>query len=170
MVTGAPNLAVGDTGQKIILALSGSVLFDGHATPKVLKELKPGKIRGITSDGMVCSGFELGISEDHDGIIILEDDAPAGMPLVDYFGDSIIEIDILPNKARCLSMIGVAREVAAMTGGKLKPFEHKPHTFGPAITGKVNVVIQDTSACHRYTASLIEAHQQYCRYHELCNA
>ena len=74
MVTGAPNLSVGDTGQKVILALSGSVLFDGHATPKVLKELKPGKIRGITSDGMVCSGFELGISEDHDGIIILEDD------------------------------------------------------------------------------------------------
>lgn len=156
MVTGAPNLSVGDTGQKVILALSGSVLFDGHATPKVLKELKPGKIRGITSDGMVCSGFELGISEDHDGIIILEDDAPIGMPLADYFGDSIIEIDILPNKARCLSMIGVAREVAAMTGGKLKPFEHKPHTFGPAITGKVKASIQDTSACHRYTASLIE--------------
>lgn len=156
MVTGAPNLSVGDSGQKVVLALSGSVLFDGHATPKVLKELKPGKIRGVASDAMVCSGFELGISDDHDGIIILEEDAPVGTALVDYFGDSIIEIDILPNKARCLSMVGVAREVAAMTGGKLKSYSHKLKKTGSPILGKVKVSINDAAACPRYTASIIE--------------
>ncbi len=157
MVTGAPNLSVGDSGQKVVLALSGAVLFDGHATPKVMKELKPGKIRGIVSEGMVCSGFELGISDDHDGIIILEDDAPVGMPLVEYFGDSIIELDILPNKSRCLAIVGVAREVAAMTGGKLKSNPAKITSFGPNISGKIKVTIQNSSACTRYTASLIEA-------------
>ena len=77
VVTGAPNINVGDRGQKVILALSGSVLFDGHADTKTLKELKPSKIRGVPSDAMVCSAYELGISEEHEGIILLADDAPA---------------------------------------------------------------------------------------------
>src|SRR5690606_6759830 len=83
VVTGAPNIRVGDRGQKVIIALSGSVLFDGHAKPgeKVMKELKPSKIRGVPSDAMVCSAFELGISDEHEGIILLEDDAPVGTPL-----------------------------------------------------------------------------------------
>src|SRR5690242_505604 len=76
VVTGAPNLKVGDRGQKVILALSGSVLFDGHASEKVLRELKPSKIRGVPSDAMVCSAYELGISNEHEGIILLEEDAP----------------------------------------------------------------------------------------------
>ncbi len=80
MVTGAPNLNVGDSGQKVVLALAGAVLFDGHATPKKLAELKPGKIRGEPSDAMVCSTFELGIDEEHEGIVFLEDDAPVGTP------------------------------------------------------------------------------------------
>ena len=94
MVTGAPNLNVGDGGQKVILALAGSVLFDGHATPKKLSELKPGKIRGVPSDAMVCSSFELGIDEEHEGIILLEDDAPVGTPLVDFMGDVVLELEV----------------------------------------------------------------------------
>ena len=121
LVTGAPNIHVGDTDLKIILALSGSVLFDGHAAPKKLAELKPTKIRGIPSDAMVCSAYELGINDEHEGIILLEDDAPVGMPLADFMGDIVIEVDVLPNMARCLSMVGVAREVAAITGQTLKP-------------------------------------------------
>src|SRR5262249_28650585 len=73
VVTGAPNIKPGDSGQKVILALSGAILFDGHADQKVLKELKPNKIRGVPSDAMVCSGYELGISDEHEGIILLED-------------------------------------------------------------------------------------------------
>ena len=84
-------------------------------TPKQLKELKPTKIRGVPSDAMVCR-YELGIDEEHEGIILLEDDAPVGTPLADFMGDIVLEIDVLPNMARCLSMIGVAREVAALTG------------------------------------------------------
>jgi phenylalanyl-tRNA synthetase beta chain len=116
VVTGAPNIAVGDTGTKVIVALTGSVLFDGHATPKVLKELKPTMLRGVPSDSMVCSAFELGIHDDHDGIILLEADAPVGKPLLDFMGDAVLEVDVLPNMARCLSLVGFAREVAALTG------------------------------------------------------
>src|SRR5207237_1713199 len=113
VVTGAPNLKVGDKGQKVIVALSGSVLFDGHADEKVLRELKPSKIRGVSSDAMVCSAYELGISDEHEGIIILEGDAPVGMPLAEFMGDIVLELDVTPNMARCLAMIGVARDVAA---------------------------------------------------------
>ena len=116
VVTGAPNLKIGDKGQKVVVALSGSVLFDGHAEEKVLRELKPSKIRGVPSDAMVCSGYELGISDEHEGIIILEDEAPVGAPLAGYMGDIVLELDVTPNMARCLSMIGIAREVSACTG------------------------------------------------------
>ena len=110
--------------------------FDGHATPKVLKELKPGKIRGVPSDAMVCSAYELGISDEHEGIILLEEDAPVGMPLADLMGDVVLEVDVLPNMARCLSMIGVAREVAAITGQALQQSEAPPsQATGPADQG-----------------------------------
>src|SRR5438105_5558910 len=72
LVTGAPNIKVGESGQKVVLALVGSVLLDGHSEATVLKALKPSKIRGIPSDAMVCSMRELGISEEHEGISILE--------------------------------------------------------------------------------------------------
>src|SRR5207237_5739060 len=116
VVTGAPNLNVGDRGQKVILGLARTVYFDGHATPKQLKELKPTQLRGVPSDAMVMSEFELGLSDEHEGIIILPADAPVGVPVADYMGDVVVEIDILPNMARCLAMLGVAREVAALTG------------------------------------------------------
>lgn len=155
MVTGAPNLSVGDVGQKVILALSGSVLFDGHATPKVLKELKPTKIRGVPSDAMVCSAFELGISEEHEGIILLEPDAPAGMPLADFMGDVVLEIDVLPNMARCLSLLGVAREVAALTGQQLRLPPTTVKEEGPDIKGQVRVEIADPALSARYACALL---------------
>jgi phenylalanyl-tRNA synthetase beta chain len=136
LVTGAPNLKVGQTGQKVILALTGAVLFNYHAksNDKVLQELKPAKIRGIASDAMVCSAFELGIDDDKEsGIIILEDDAPVGTPLVDYMGDIVLELDVTPNLARCLSMLGVAREVAALTGQTLRPPTEEAKAKGPDI-------------------------------------
>src|SRR5205807_6322815 len=120
LVTGAPNINIGDRAVKVVLALSGSVLIDGHSEQRKLSELKPTKIRGVPSDAMVCSLLELGISDEHEGIILLEPDAPVGTPLADFMGDIVIEIDVLPNTARCLAMIGVAREVAAITGQKVK--------------------------------------------------
>src|SRR5439155_1698385 len=76
LVTGAPNINVGDQGQKVVLALTGSILFDGHSEERKLAELKPTKIRGLPSDAMVCSLLELGIADEHEGIILLDDDAP----------------------------------------------------------------------------------------------
>jgi phenylalanyl-tRNA synthetase beta chain len=158
MVTGAPNISVGDKGQKVILALTGSVLYDGHAKPgeKVLKELKPGKIRGVMSEGMCCSELELGLSEEHEGIIILEDDAPVGTPLADFMGDVVLEIDMLPNMARCLSMIGVARETAALTGQALKLPAHAMQEAGDPIKGQVSVRIEDPKLSARYACSLLK--------------
>src|SRR5207244_5711528 len=145
-VTGAPNMNVGDKGQKVVLALSGSVLFDGHAAERKLSELKSTTIRGLPSDAMVCSLLELGVSEnkeDHTGIILLEDDAPVGMPLADFMGDIVIELDVLPNTARCLAMIGVAREVAAITGKKLKLPSAGMKSNDEAISGQIKVEIED---------------------------
>ena len=156
LVTGAPNIKVGDKGQKVVVALCGSVLFDGHVEQKVLKELKPTKIRGVPSDAMVCSFKELGISDEHEGIIILEDDAPVGMPLADFMGDVVLELEVTPNLARCLSMIGVAREVSAITGQPLKLPDTRSLQQGEVITGQVSVLIEDSKLSARYAAALIK--------------
>jgi len=85
----------------------------------VLTTLKRAKIRGVDSYSMVCSEKELGITEEHEGIILLDDDAPVGMPLADYIGDAVLDISILPNMARNANVIGIARELAALTGRQL---------------------------------------------------
>ncbi len=97
VVTGAPNLKPGDAGQIVVLARVGARLYDGHKEEKVLVTLKKATLRGIKNDSMVCSEKELGISDESDGIIILPDDAPVGAPLVDYLGDAVLEVAILPN-------------------------------------------------------------------------
>jgi phenylalanyl-tRNA synthetase beta chain len=156
LVTGATNIKVGDRGQKVILALTGATLFDGHAETKVLKQLKPTKIRGVPSDAMVCSAKELGLADDHEGIILLDADAPVGKPLADLLGDIVIEIDVLPNMARCLSLIGIAREVAALTGQPLRLPPRAVQAAGGDIQAKVAVEIEDAKLCGRYAAALIE--------------
>jgi phenylalanyl-tRNA synthetase beta chain len=156
MVTGAPNIAVGDSGQKVVVGLEGTRYFDGHVQPKEIKELKPGTIRGVSSSAMVMSEFELGITDEHEGIIVLEDDAPVGVPGADFMGDIVLEADILPNMARCLSLVGIAREVAAITGKPLKAPPATVQATGPDISGRVKVVIADASLSPRYAAGLIE--------------
>src|SRR5713226_2337536 len=156
VVTGAPNLKVGDSGQKVILALAGSVLFDGHADHKVLKELKPSKIRGVPSDAMVCSAYELGISDEQEGIIILEDDSVVGLPLAEHLGDIVLDLDVTPNMARCLSMIGVAREVAALTGQGLRLRTQAMQPLGQPAEQQVQIVIEDPKLSARYAALVLK--------------
>jgi phenylalanyl-tRNA synthetase beta chain len=156
VVTGAPNIKVGDKGQKVVVGLLGTQYFDGHAKVKALGILKPGKIRGVPSEGMVMSEYELGISEEHEGIIILEDDAPVGTPLADYMGDVVLELDVLPNMARCLSMIGIAREVAALTGHHVKLPTATIKPGGDPIQGQVDVIIEDPKLSSRYAAGLVK--------------
>ena len=127
VLTGAPNIFhLKGTGKlpkpiKVAYAKEGATIYDGHADGLVLTTLKRAKIRGVDSYSMVCSEKELGITEEHEGIILFDDDAPVGMPLVDYIGDAVLDISILPNMARNANVIGIARELAALTGRDLRP-------------------------------------------------
>ena len=93
---------------------------------------------------MVCSEKELGITEEHEGIIILDDDAPVGMPLADYIGDAVLDISILPNMARNANVIGVARELAALTGRELKKPTIKFKTDGESVEELVSIEITES--------------------------
>ncbi|WKZ47648.1 MAG: phenylalanine--tRNA ligase subunit beta [Anaerolineales bacterium] len=131
VLTGAPNIFhLKGTGKlakpiKAAYAKEGSTIYDGHADGLVLTTLKRAKIRGVESYSMVCSEKELGISEEHEGIILLDDDAPVGMPLADYMGDAVLDISILPSMARNANVLGVARELAALTGRELRKHGNK---------------------------------------------
>lgn len=154
VVTGAPNIA---QGQNVVLALAGARLYDGHSdspTPEI-KTLKPGSIRGIRSEGMVCSEKELGLSDEHEGILVLPDDAPVGMPLIDYFGDTVIEFEITPNLAHNFSVSGIAREVHALLD---RPITEPPvfdlSVVAPADPGVIT--IEDPDRCNRYMVLLVD--------------
>jgi phenylalanyl-tRNA synthetase beta chain len=151
VVCGAPNVAA---GQKIAFARAGAKLIDGHTGGALV--LKPAKIRGVESAGMVCSERELGLSEEHEGILVLPDDAPVGTPLAQYLGDTVLNIDLKPNRPDCLSMVGVAREVAALTDGHVREPSHTYDEVDETAASKAAVEIADPDLCSRYAAALIE--------------
>lgn len=161
VVTGAPNLyqykGLGRLTHplKSVFAREGAVLYDGHAEGQVKVKLKGKPVRGVMSDAMLCSEKELGLSEEHEGILILPDDAPVGVPLVDYLGDSIIDIDVLPNMARTLSLVGMAREIAALTGQTLRLPNPQVTTRGQPVHEQINVTIEAPDLCPRFTATLV---------------
>jgi len=155
VVTGAPNLPVGTSGQKVAFAKSGARLIDGYADEERYVTLKPAKIRGVRSEGMVCSEKELGLSDSHEGILILPGDAPVGRPLADYWGDTVLDLDLTPNLARCFSMLGVARDTAALTGVRLRWQPPEMVAEGEPIDSRVEVEIADPDLCPRYAAALI---------------
>jgi len=155
VVTGAPNLSVGSSGQKVPFALTGARLVDGYSDELRYKTLKPTKIRGVRSEGMVLSEKELGLSDEHSGILILEDEAPVGIPLSDWLGDVVLHLDLTPNLARCFGIIGVAREVAALTDQPLRLTSPTMQATGAPIAGQVEIVIEDPDLCARYSATLI---------------
>ena len=155
VVTGAPNLKVGDSGQKVAFALEGARLRDAYSATPGVATLTGRKVRGVYSDGMVLSEKELGLSDDHTGVLLLDEAAPVGTPLADYLGDVILELEILPNMARCLSVLGVAREVAALTAGRIRAPQPTMAATGLPIGERVQIEIADPSLCARYTATLI---------------
>jgi len=161
VLTGAPNIFhLKGTGKlakpiKAAYAKEGTTLYDGHADGLVLMTLKRTKIRGVESYSMVCSEKELGISEEHEGIILLDDDAPVGMPLADYMGDAVLDISILPNMARNANVIGVARELAALTERELKKSTIKLKTEGEPIEGLVSIEITEPELNPRFVLGLI---------------
>ncbi|MGN6671919.1 MAG: phenylalanine--tRNA ligase subunit beta [Thermomicrobiales bacterium] len=150
VVTGAPNIA---QGQKVALALVGARLWDGHSEEPKRITLKASTIRGVPSEGMVCSEKELGLSDEHEGILALPDDAPVGVPLKDYLGDTVFELEITPNLVHDFSVLGVAREVGALTRRPLHP-PAVPALPEPA--GGSLVTVDDPDLCPRYVAVAIE--------------
>ncbi len=161
-VTGAMNIAQGD---RVPVALLGAVLDNAYSETPQRIELKPVVLRGVKSEGMVCSAKELGLGEDHEGILILDPDAPVGAPLQEYLGDTILELDLKPNRSDCLALLNVAREVAALTGERLRqPVTRRLDTLAstPAAAAAdapslpvVRVDIKEPNLCARYAAGVV---------------
>ena len=150
IVCGAPNVAA---GQKVIVADLGCVLYDGD------KEfvIKKSKLRGVESLGMICAEDEIGIGNDHAGIIVLPEDAKVGMPAAEYYhleSDWLIEVDITANRADALSHWGVARDLYAwLKQNGYKTATHKPRASSFTVDDNslpIDVEIENTEACKRY--------------------
>lgn len=157
IVCGAPNVAA---GQKVIVATVGTVLYDGDEKFTI----KKGKIRGEVSLGMICAEDEIGVGTSHDGIMVLPADTPVGMPAKEYFGvedDTLIEVDITPNRADAASHYGVARDLYAFY--KAKGDEairlEKPSVEAFTVNSHalpIEVVVENAEACPRYTGVSIK--------------
>jgi phenylalanyl-tRNA synthetase beta chain len=162
VLTGAPNLfpykgkGALEKPIKVAFALEGARIFDGHQPGQVEMTLKRARIRGVESYSMACSEKELGISDEHEGIIFLDEDAPVGVPLVEYMGDAVLNISLTPNMARNASIYGVAREVAALTGAALKPPKLEVLADGPPIANKAKIQILDPELNPRFVLGLIQ--------------
>ena len=156
IVCGAPNIAA---GQKVIVATVGTVLYDGDEKFTI----KKGKIRGEESLGMICAEDEIGVGTNHDGIMVLPADTPVGMPAKEYFGvedDTLIEVDITPNRADAASHYGVARDLYAYYQAKgidtalTKPSVENFHVQSNDLP--IEVVVENAEACPRYTGVSIK--------------
>ncbi|MBK9344017.1 MAG: phenylalanine--tRNA ligase subunit beta [Dehalococcoidia bacterium] len=151
VVCGAPNVAV---GQKIAFATEGAELVDGHTGERAKLKLRP--IRGVESAGMVLSEKELGLSENHEGILVLRPEAPIGRPLVEELGDIVFDISTWANRADLLGVLGFARETAAITGKAMRQPALSHTQSAHKVADAITVEIEDPDLCRRFTASLIE--------------
>jgi phenylalanyl-tRNA synthetase beta chain len=150
VVCGAPNLSIGD---KVAFAKVGARLvnpYDGKT-----ETLKAAKIRGVVSEGMICSEKELGISDSHEVIMVLSAEAPLGQPLASWLGDTVLDIDVTANRPDGLSVTGIAHEVAAICGQPMRLAEASYAEAGDPIEKQVTIEIADPDLCPRYSASLI---------------
>ena len=151
VVCGAPNLA---QGQTIAFAQVGAHLIDPNTREP--RRLRKGKIRGVTSLGMVCSERELGLSDEHEGILVLDTDAALGTPLADVLGDVVLDIKPTPNRPDHFSILGIAREVAALTGGAAREPSDTYAESDISAEARTSVEIEDAEGCPRYTAIVID--------------
>lgn len=147
IVCGAQNFVAGD---KVPVALIGAVLPGGF-------EIKKAKLRGVVSEGMNCSARELQIGTDHEGLMILPADAPVGVPFATYIGssDTVLDLEITPNRPDCLSVAGVAREVGAVLELPASVPAQAPAEGSLPVAADCAVRIEDPDLCMRYTARVI---------------
>lgn len=167
VVTGAPNLfpylGQGDLEAQNLFspfAMEGAVLYDGHKEGQVKMTLKGRKLRGIYNRSMLCSEKELGLSEEHEGIMILEGNYTPGAPLADVLGDAVLDVDVIPNIARCASILGVAREVAALTDQAVRPPSYEVVMEGPPVAGQVEITIENPELNPRFVGMVIRGVSQ----------
>ena len=148
VICGAPNVA---PGQKTAFAKVGAYL------PSINLKLKKAKIRGVESFGMLCAEDELGLSDNHEGIMVLDENAPVGAPLSEVLNknDVILDIAITPNRADALSHIGIARDIGALFGRKLKIPEVNLAESGKNVEEFASVEIENENDCPRYVAKVI---------------
>ena len=156
IVCGAKNFVVGD---KVPLILPGATL------PPTMPDEKPftikvGKLRGVESQGMMCSGREIGLSDDHEGLLILDRGSEVGKPLAEHLGmdgeDWLYDLEVTPNRPDLNSAIGIARDIAALAGTKLQlPKIELPSASGRKTADLVEVELQDADLCPRYTARVV---------------
>jgi len=162
VLTGAPNLypykGKGPLAKplKVAYAREGAELYDGHAPGWNIVTLKRLKIRGVESFSMICSEKELGVSDVHEGVIILDDDAPTGTPLADYLGDAVLDVDTLPNMVRDASVLGMAREIAAVIGKELRYPDDDIEMTGRDIHSLADIKIEDPELNPRFALGMIE--------------
>jgi phenylalanyl-tRNA synthetase beta chain len=148
VVCGAPNVAVGG---KYPFAPVGTTLPGGFT-------LKKAKIRGEVSMGMLCAKDELELGEDHSGLLVLDAGLAPGTPFVKVWGEpeTVIELEITPNRPDCLSMIGVAREMAVLYGSELKMPAFEITESADDVNAEISVAVEDASTCPRYTARVLK--------------
>ncbi len=149
IVCGAPNVAAGQT---VPVAIPGAVLPNGQKLGKA-------KLRGVESQGMVCSASELELADESDGILVLADDLPAGTPILDALPPpgTVLELELTPNRGDCQGIYGIAREVHAITGEALPPLDETlPAEDGPGQVGDhVSLTVEATDLCPRYMARVL---------------
>ena len=155
IVCGAPNVAA---GQKVVVATVGTTLYKDEDEFKI----KRSKIRGEESLGMICSEIEIGVGTSHEGIIVLPEDTPTGMPAKDYYNvksDYVFEVDITPNRVDATSHFGVARDLAAYLQQANIPYKlNKPSVESFKIDtpkGGIDVEVENSEACPRYSGLTI---------------
>ena len=148
VVCGAPNVAVGG---KYPFAPLGTALPCGITIEKR-------KVRGVFSEGMLCAEDELGISKDHSGLMVLDAKWAPGTPLAEVLGppETVIEVEITPNRPDCLSLLGIAREVAALYGTQVKVPDATLKEIHPAVEKATSVAVEDLKDCPRYTARILQ--------------
>jgi phenylalanyl-tRNA synthetase beta chain len=147
VVCGAPNVALGQTAP---LALEGARLADGT-------EISAAEVRGVVSEGVLCSEAELGLGGDAGGVMILPAGLSPGIPLVEALdlADQILDVSVTPNRGDCLSVSGIAREVSALFGAPWTPPEISIQEPGPPVESLASVTIQDPELCPRYAARVV---------------
>lgn len=162
-VTGAPNLfeykGKGPLATPLWtpFAKEGAEVWDGHSEERKRMVLKERPLRGIPNKCMVCSAYELGLNDAHDGILLLEhsDKWVPGTPLQDVLGDVVLTVELTPNLARCFSILGVAREVAALLNKPLREPSYNMVADGAPIQGEVSIEIREPELNPRFTLTLL---------------